>query len=320
MSTQNKTYSNTVKKPGKTKAFFICVIIASFLWLIHSLNTVYTYTFKLPVEYINVPRNKKPLIQLPEQLNVDIKASGLKILLMLSNRPFEKLMIDFNNLKSINRNLNYVLSSSHLNFKNILKLETNIRHISPDTLYFVEKTGYQKNVPIKIQHSIKCKTGFSKKTAIINPTYISIFGDTNLIKTIDTIYSQPFTVVNADQSISRNIELMKPNSNVFLSSNEANIFVEVDKLIEQTVRLPISDIHRQKAVKVNLFPSFVNVRFTSLQNSFNSVDTNLFKVLIDSDKINQRTKKCSVFLGSVPGNVTIMDIEPKEVELLILKN
>ena len=127
-------------------------------------------------------------------------------------------------------------------------------------------------------------------------------------------------MVNADQSISRNIELMKPNSNVFLSSNEANIFVEVDKLIEQTVRLPISDIHRQKAEKVNLFPSFVNVRFTSLQNSFNSVDTNLFKVLIDSDKINQRTKKCSVFLGSVPGNVTIMDIEPKEVELLILKN
>lgn len=320
MSTQNKIYSNNLKKPGKTKAFFICVLIASFLWLIHSLNTVYTYTFKLPIEYNNLPRNKKPLQQLPEQLSVDVKASGLKILLMLFNRPFETLVVDFNNLKSINRNLNYVLSSSRLDFKKVLKLETNIKHISPDTLYFVEKTGYQKNVPIKIQHSIRCKAGYSKKTAIINPTYISIFGDTNLIKTIDTIYSQPFTLLDVEQSVSRNIDLMKPNSNIFLSSNEANIFVEVDKLIEQTVRLPISDIHKQKTKKVNMFPGFVSVRFTSLQNSFSSADTNLFKVLIDSDKINPRTKKCSVFLGSVPGNVTIMDIEPKEVELLILKN
>jgi YbbR domain-containing protein len=290
------------------------------LWLIHSLNTVYTYTFKLPVEYNNVPRNKKPLQQLPEQLSVDVKASGLKIVLMLFNRPFETLVVDFNNLKSINRNLNYVLSASRLDFKKVLKLETNIKHISPDTLYFVEKTGYQKNVPVKIQYSIRCKAGFSKKAAIINPTYISVFGDTNLIKTIDTIYSQPFAIFDVDQSVSRNIELMKPNSNVFLSSNEANIFVEVDKLIEQTLRLPISDIHKQKTKKVNMFPSFVNVRFTSLQNSFSSSDTNLFKVLIDSDKINPRTKKCSVFLGSIPGNITIMDIEPKEVELLILKN
>ena len=35
--------------------------------------------------------------------------------------------------------------------------------------------------------------------------------------------------------------------------------------------------------------------------------------------INKITKKCPVFLSTVPGNVTIMKIEPSDVEILIFK-
>ncbi len=318
MNSSNLTYA-TNKKPGKTKAFFICVLIASFLWLIHSLNTVYTYSFKIPVKFVNVPQNKKPLHALPEMLLVDVKASGLKILLMLFNRPFDTFQIDFNSLKSVNRNQNYILSSSRLDYKKVLKFESQVKHISPDTIYFIEKTGYQKNVPLKVPFFIKCKEGFSNKQPIINPRYISIFGDTNLIKSIDTIYTQPFSVMDADQSISKNLELIKPSSNVYSNVSEVNFFVEVDRLIEQTLKLPINDIRKSEKQKVNLFPSYATVKFTCIKNSLNIEDTALFKVLIDSDKISNRSKKCPVFLGSVPGNVTVLSIEPKEVEILILK-
>jgi hypothetical protein len=61
------------------------------------------------------------------------------------------------------------------------------------------------------------------------------------------------------------------------------------------------------------------VRFTSIQNSFSVEDTSLFKAMIDSEKINKSTNKCPVFLSTFPGQITVMDIEPSEVEILIFK-
>lgn len=319
VTTSNNKYLSSNKKPGKTKAFFICIVIASFLWLGHSLNTVYTHSFRIPVTFVNVPQNKKPLRELPQILVLDVKASGIKLLLMLFNKPFKTLEIDFNTLKSVNQNQNYVISSSRLDFKKVLKVESTIKHINPDTIYFSEKTGFQKNVPLKVPMYLKCREGFAFKKPVINPTYISIFGDTNLIRTIDTIYTQPLSLNALDRTVNLNLDLIKPNPKVYTSVYDASVYIEVDKLVEHQVRIPIYDIHRAEGYRVNLFPSFANIKFTSIQNSFNVEDTSLFKVLIDSDKINKQSRKCQVFLGSIPGNVTVLNVEPKDVEILILK-
>ncbi len=319
MTNLNFKYSLDKKKPGKTKAFFICLLIASFLWLVHSLNTVYTYTLKIPVTFKNPPQNKKPLIQMPEALSLDVKASGLRLALILLNKPFRQMEIDFNTLKSVNRDQNYVLSSSHLNFKNVLNFETQIKHISPDTLYFSEKTGYQKNVPVKIPLYLKCKEGYGYKRPVITPPFVTIWGDTNAIDKIDTIYSQALNLSNLNKSITTQLELLKPDQKVYTSSGEVSIAIEVDKLVEQSVSVPVKDIHQSYQRQVNIFPSTVKIKFTSIQNAFNEEDTSLFKVMIDTEKLNKQTNKCPVFLSSFPGNITVMDIEPKEVEILIFK-
>jgi len=319
LNTSSSKYSSDKKKPGKTKAFFICLIIASFLWLVHSLNTVYTYTLKIPVAFKNQPQNKKPLFQIPEHLSLDVKASGLKLALILLNRPFKQLEIDFNALKSVNRDQNYVLSSSHLNFKSIFNFETQIKHISPDTLYFSEKNGYQKNVPVKVPLYMKCMEGFGYKKPAINPSFVTLWGDSALISKVDTIYTQALTLSNLNKSVSTQLELLKPDPQIYTSSGEASIFIEVARLVEQTIVLPVTDIHGSYQQHVSIFPSTVKVKFTAIQNSFNPEDTSLFRAMIDSEKINKLSKKCPVFLSTFPGHVTIMHIEPPEVEILIFK-
>ena len=106
---------------------------------------------------------------------------------------------------------------------------------------------------------------------------------------------------------------------MYTSSGEASIFIEVAKLVEQTITLPVSDIHSSFQQRINIFPSSVKVKFTAIQNSFNAEDTSLFKATIDSEKINKQSKKCPVFLSTYPGHVTIMTIDPEEVEILIFK-
>lgn len=319
MNNSNTLYVEKKIKPGKATAFFICVGIAAMLWVLQALNTVYAYTITVPVEFKNLPQNKKPLAEIPNNLKVDIKASGLKLLLVLANKPFKTIEIDFNTLKSVNKQQNYILSAGSVDFKSSFKFETQIKHISPDTLYFSEKNGYQKNVPVKVPLYIKCAPGFGASQPVITPAFITIWGDTADINKIDTIYTQPLNLVNINKNYNSDLVIIKPNSNISTSETKVTTSIEVAKLMEHTIILPITVINGENFKQVNIFPAKVKVKFTSLQNAFAMDDTLIFKASIDPEKTNANNK-CNVHLSTVPGNVNILSVLPKEVELLIIKN
>lgn len=320
MALSDNKYSSNKTKPGKTKAFFICVLIASFLWVVHSLNTVYYYTITIPVAFKNLPQHKKNLVEIPPELTLSIKASGLKLVLILLSRPFDPLEIDFNQLKSMHRNRNYVLSASDIDFKKSLRFATQIKQISPDTLYFSENTGYQKIVPVKAPLFIRCREGYGHKTPQVSPTFITIWGDTDLVRSVDTLYTRALNLSDVDHSMSSKLAIIKPGPDIYASINEATVSVEVDRLIEYSMVTQVVPFYKQNDRQVNIYPSRVKLRFTCLQNTFYQRDTSLFRVAVNTDKVNPITKKYPVFLSASPAHITVMAIEPPEVEILMLKN
>jgi hypothetical protein len=320
LASAKSKYTLKTKKPGKTKAFFICLGIATFLWLVHSLNRMYPYTFKIPVEFRNIPVNKRPMLELPEYISVDVKASGLKLALIQLNESKRNFVIDFNQLKTVNREQNYILSSSGLNLNKRFRFEAQIKSISPDTLYFSEKTGYQKIVPVKVPLYVKCKEGYGYKRPVLQPAFLTVWGDTNIIEKIDTLYTQALSLNNLSQSTQAQLQLIKPNAEVHTTTNDVSVRLEVARLIQETVSIPVQNVKTLQNQQVRMFPSSVKVTFTSLQNAFSMADTLQFKAQINIEKVNPKTNKCPVFLGSVPKQITVLEIEPAEVEILILKN
>lgn len=294
----------------------MCLIIASLLWLVQALNTVYTYTLKIPVIFSNIPQNKIPLNDLPTKLTLDIKASGLKLLFIMFNKS-KTLYVNFNDLKNNNKQLNYILSASTINFKPILKFETQIKQIYPDTLFFAERSGYQKNAIVKVPLNIKCAQGYGYKKPIISPNFISLWGDSTLIKNIDTIYTEIINENNLNKSFTKELVVIKPNRDVYLNQSKINISVEVDKLIEQVVLIPVNIFNKEQFKQATIFPQKVKVKFTSIQNNFNLADTVYFKANVVVSK-NSKSTKQQVILNSFPGNVSVISIQPKEVEVLII--
>lgn len=321
MSSSNNIYSIIKKKPGsKTSAFFICLLVAGLLWLVKALNTIYTYQVKIPVEFKNIPQNKKPIHQIPEEIKVELKASGLKLFFVLLNQPFKQLEIDFNELKNTNKQQSYILSVANINFKKSLRFETAIKHISPDTIYFIEKSGYQKNVPVKVPLFLKCSPGYGYKQPIINPAFVTILGDSNELKRIDTVYTESLQLVNFNETKEKKMQVIKPNESVYSSVSWVNVKIEAGRLVEQSVYLPVDVLSTDDKIKsVNIFPSRVKVKFTSLQNEFNLSDTSMFKATINLHAINKATNKTPVVLSTQPGNINILGLEPENVEVLIIK-
>lgn len=260
------------------------------------------------------------MIALPEYLTVEVKASGLKLALIQLNETKSPFVIDFNTLKSVNRQQNYILSSSHLNLNKRFRFETQIKNISPDTLYFSEKTGYQKIVPVKVPLLVKCKEGYGYKRPLLQPSFITIWGDTGIIDKIDTLYTQALSLNNLNQSTQAHLQLIKPSSEVHTTTNDVLVKLEVARLIQETITIPVQSQNTLPNQQVRLFPSRVMVKFTSLQNAYQAGDTTLFKALVNIEKVNFKTNKCPVYIGGKPAAVTVLEIEPKEVEILILKN
>ncbi len=293
--------------------------LAAFLWLIHSLNTVYNYTLKVPVSFKNLPAGKRPLSNLPEELTLNVKASGLKLLFILINKPFSPVDVDFNSLAAVNKDQNYVLSASGLNFKNSLGWSAQIKQIRPDTLYFSERTGVQKTVAVKVPLQIRCREGYGHRPVVIEPAVATIWGDTLLIRDVDTLYTQPLTLSDVYQDLSVATPIIKPGRDVYSFVSEVKVSVKAEKLLEHSVRVTLSDLARRGGRRSAIFPSTVKIRFTCIRGAFQPSDTTQFRAVINSEKVNPVTKKTPVFLTVIPPYATVMEVTPEEAEFLILK-
>ena len=73
----------------KVGVFLICLSIASLLWVVHALNRNYKYTLHVPVKFLNLPTNKIIVGELPEVLDVEIKASGIKLLFISLKKKYK---------------------------------------------------------------------------------------------------------------------------------------------------------------------------------------------------------------------------------------
>ncbi|MBL7917527.1 MAG: hypothetical protein JNM96_03960, partial [Bacteroidia bacterium] len=171
-----------LKKPNKLSAFFICLLISILLWLLHSLNTVYTKQYSIPVKFTNLPTDKQLMGELPNTIKLNIKASGLKLLFLQLQEPFSELELNFSQLKSDEQKNKFYISAALPLIKQHLNIKTDIKRIIPDTLIFSNKSGTHKEVFVKVPLMLKYSNGYNASEVTVEPAKIVINGDETILK------------------------------------------------------------------------------------------------------------------------------------------
>lgn len=304
---------------GKLSAFIVCLVISGFLWLSHNLNSSYFYSLQIPVKFINLPANKTLLSELPNQLRFDIKTSGLKLFFVLLNKPFSAITVDFNSLKGDNKSQTYAISSGNINLKQYTKLDVDIKKISPDTLFFAAKLGINKNVPIRPVVIANADKGFVISKTMINPTYITINGDSASLSGIDSISTMPLYLNQLNSNYAGKLTLVRPSENVYLNLTEVNVSILADKLLEKEIELPVTAINCPANFTPKLFPANVKIKFSSAKNDFRGISEKSFKAVVNFNKQKKEINKLPVELTIFPTEAYILSVEPAEIEFLIFK-
>lgn len=307
----------TIKKPSKLSAFFICLIIASILWLLHALNTVYIYDITLPVTFRNMPAGKSPSGELPTSVTLKVKASGLKLMMISLNEFSKPLEIDFNELASDVDKSHYILSSGIKNFKSFINFQVEVKSVFPDTLALMVKNLIQKLVVVKPQLNIDYKQGFAADKIEVNPQKIIISGNSAELKNIDTVYTVPVYENAVSENISRTLQIQKPAAGVILGKNKIQLNLTVERLIERTFSVPLRPDKEMPGHQLVLFPSKVQVKITAPLSEQHHLDSAFIKGLVLTSSVNN--KKMRVQLTGLKPNWHVIKLSPKEVEFLMIK-
>lgn len=304
----------------KVITFFICLILASLLWLVNAINRDYQYTLKIPVKFLNLPSDKIVVGEIPEKLDVTIKTSGLKLLLIKSRKLNTDLVIDFNILKSNAKSQAYSIGNGNIYLKPYLNFDVTIIKIRPDTLFFSSDLSKSKIVPVKLNSDIDFEKGYELLShPVINPSFITITGDSISLSKIDTVYTSALNLKNLKQNFSSEIQLKKTNSNINYSQKSVGVTLLVDRYTENTLSIPISVINNPNNQKIKLLPEEIEIKYSVAMSNFNGVDKTSFKAIVDINKMNSNTKYLNIELVRIPSDIKIISVIPDKISFLKYK-
>jgi hypothetical protein len=308
-----KRFFKDLKTPGPAQAFFICLLLSAMFWLVHRLNTVYTLTkVRFAVNFENTPYRKRPLKQLPEQLELDLKGSGLSLLWLTLKSEQPILHIDFNSLLHDDAFEKFTLKPEAIKVGYLEHLNITVKQVYPNQFIFSAPGKYSKIIPVKIPLDLKFKPEHDLITIQYAPEYVRIWGDSLTLLACDTLFTNGLTHHQIEHDIHATLAVIPPDTTLKIDVQ----FIDVDLKIgrwntikqEQNIALigPCTDFE--------IHPKTVQVHYKKLEatNCATSKQDLKLKVLSNC----QYTKhKSDVFTATVPENCKVISILPSQVVL-----
>ncbi|WP_431166984.1 hypothetical protein [Tenacibaculum halocynthiae] len=309
-----------MKKAFNIPKSFIGFLIASlFFWLLINLSKEYTTEASFLVNYKNLELNKIMLNSPEENIIINIKGSGFKLI----TTRFSKKIITLD-LKRLQKKLgeNYFLLTKNHNAEIQKQLKSGIKLISiqKDSIQFKINQLSSKKVPIKANLNITFKKGFDLNTPLkIAPDSILLSGTKKSLETINVIYTEKKDLINISESTTKELNLIIPEK-IRVKNNNVSVNFDVDKFTEGEIEVPITIKNSPKKESINIFPKTVIITYKVGLKNFNRINTNSFNVSCDY-KLTQKNNLTYLVphLNVKTNLVSSVRMIPNKIDFLIHK-
>ncbi|MDP2387891.1 MAG: hypothetical protein Q8M29_16075 [Bacteroidota bacterium] len=245
------------------------------------------------------------------------------IKLNLSKTEIEIDVSKFLNKKNSQRTVAINTALAAGSFSKILNTEVELIKVKPDSIYFSFGKSYQKVVPVKPTILINFDPFYNYTNKVkITPSFVTLFGDSTLLSSIDSINTEKIVLNDFNSNISQKAKLNIPEEltqRVGLSADEVLLEINVDKFTEKIIEVPLETVNVPANFQLKTFPDRITLKLQVPMSEFEKLNPSLFKVVVDY-KGNQSSKnKLKVEIVKAPANVKITKISPEKVEYLLRK-
>lgn len=322
----HKTDNPRLRNPSKRRVitFLVCLFISAFFWTLMTLSKEYSITERFPVQYINAPPDKVISNNLPDLVSIEIKAKGFGLLAYKLRRHYETIALDIRDARPFDReNVYYLVTNDLMNKINSqFNKETHVLKINPDTIFINFNKKVSKQVPVKSNLSLQFTKLYNlTDSVILQPRYITVSAETEVINKIDFVETQPLTLTDVNASKAVKLKLVKKDEykHVEFSQPFVKAIINVTKFTEASLELPVEVDNLPSGYSFKTFPDKVMIKFNVAFENYEKINTSGFRAVVDYKKIDKQSNKLKVQLLKVPQGVRNVKLVSEKVEYIISK-
>ena len=312
-------------RDSKPFIFLVCLMLATLLWLIKTMDKPYETTVAIPVQYTNLPRNKILVNPPDSKLDVKLRATGLTLLrhkigLTITPINFNVRLFTDNLMEKSNSSRFFILTNRYIpQISSQVGAGITIQDIFPDTLFFEFENLKTRKVKIAPNFMISCQNQYLLSDSILfSPGYIEITGPSSMVDTIREINTLPYKFRDVNATIKRNVKLEKINQ-IEYSDDRVNVEIPVSQYTEYTEKINLVKFHVPDSLNLITFPGRIDVSCMVSLSQFKNISSSSFIIGVDYRDINKHSNLLPVKVLGQPGNIKSLKVQPAQVEYVIEK-
>ena len=313
----------------QSRAFFFALVAVAIVWIVTAMSEQKQFRESYPIAYDYLDTSLYAIQHKDSILTIDISSNGFNTFRRSKEKRNGKA-IHFDMAKLVSQHANDSAFSLVINtdeYLDLIKKQLNmhgVSEVSPvnekltlqialrESKAFVPEIG---NVTFNFDKMV----GLSGEPVII-PDSVYLYGSHESLSKVETIEAKPCIINNIGKSGRYKIPLSKSwekYPDLRISTNEIEIYLPVEKFIEQNVTLPIVLTDKNDNEQWNLYPPSVTVQLLVPESKIGSIDLSKCvvsastKECIDNHIVPQLTK--------FPSSVRLKSIIPEKVQYIIIE-
>lgn len=313
-----------VNRDAITFSFFL--ILSFILWYLNSLGKDIEAEVSYPVKYINIPRERVIVDDLPSKLDLYLRGPGYSILKLKLTSGRTPVVIDIASVSYRrvpgSKTLSYYIKTSVLAQKlaNQLRTECSVVSIKPDTLFFSFDRIISKKVPVTPSLEINtARQYFLSSPLKTEPDSVMITGPARILDTVKSVKTRYRKLTGLYDAVEKEIPLEKCKLYT-LSERRVKVIVPVEQFTEAEIAVPISIRNVPDSIELKIFPDAVTVKCLVAVSDYKKISETPFEVTIDLKKVDlQKADKIAVEVSNIPSFVNSLRFSPEKVDFLVEK-
>lgn len=300
--------------------FLFFLTLSTAFWCFEAFKEVNTVEISVPLRLTNIPENVVVTTELPKDVRITLRDKNSSLLFYRYFQTMAPVEIDFSHYANPSCHVRLPKEDVRRGLKNNFETSTELLGLRPDTLEYFYSYGTSKTVETRLQGKLAPADGYYIVRQELHPALATVYATERQLDTISAALTLPYYHTDLTESFSTQIYLQDVKGAKFLPDT-VRLSVEVDRLVEKTLALPVQPLNFPEDVRLRTFPMKVNVTFQVGMKEFRNVTEADFKLVLDANDLTDATANtCAVRIVEQPAAAFRLRLSQSEVEFLIEKS
>ena len=294
---------------------FISFVALSFvIWFFRKFSKEYQEEIKMKIELIDIPKSYIISSVSDSILNLNLNATGFQFLYyyFLDNT----VKISFQKAVYRNNTGSLEIASEFNKLQDQLLGDPEILSFFPSKIEINYQSEFSKKVPI-VFPKFNLDIGYSITNLNLYPDSIIVTGPKNVLADINHVDLDYKNESTLKSNFFDKIPINQGENELNYNVKEVDVEVTIDLFSEKNLNIPISVSNLPKSKVLKLFPSQVELVFSSSINNLKKIKPSDFRVGFNYDSVDKEKNTAKIKLLKSPLSAKNVRLNPQDIFFLI---